>query len=323
MSIGSIKAECFVGFDTSNYTTSVAVADSDGRIVANFKCPLPVREGQRGIRQSDAVFEHTRNIPILAEKLKAFLAENGYSPIAVGVSVTPRDAEGSYMPCFLAGKAAASAFASAINAPLYEFSHQNGHVMAAMYSSGHAEILESAPFVAFHVSGGTTEALYVETEKSGIKVITAYETEDINCGQLIDRVGVAMGLSFPCGIEMEKLASRYNGKIYKHPVCVRDTGCSLSGAENIALKIYGETGDKEAVAAFVFDFIKRTLIAIAKKMEERYGKTEMLFAGGVMSNSLMREDISKRFSAHYAEPAFSADNGAGIALLCRRAYLVK
>ena len=311
---------CFVGFDTSNYTTSASVVDGEGRVIANLKRPLPVKEGQRGLRQSDAVFEHTRNLPDILCELRSVIAEEKLSPVAVGVSVTPRDAEGSYMPCFLSGKAAAYSFSAVADIPVYGFSHQNGHIMAAAYSSGEMDELLGEPFVAFHVSGGTTEVLYVEPKEAGIKVTTVGETDDINAGQLIDRVGVALGLQFPCGREMERLASEYKGKIKKHPVCVRDMRCSLSGAENIALKIYKETEDPSATAAFVFDFICRTLTEMGAEAEERFGKTKVLFAGGVMSNKLMRKKLSERFCAYYAEPQFSADNAAGIALLCKREY---
>lgn len=320
MSLDKEYKGCFVGFDTSNYTTSIAVADIDGRVIANLKTPLPVKEGQRGLRQSDAVFEHTRNLPMLTEELRKVLSEGNYRPLAVGVSATPRDAEGSYMPCFLAGISAASSFAAALDIPLYRFSHQNGHIMAAAYSSGSSDLLLSEPFVAFHVSGGTTEALYVEPAADSIRVTTVGETDDINAGQLIDRVGVAMGLSFPCGREMELLASEYKGKVLKHPVCVRGAKCSLSGAENIALRIYGQNNDKSEAAAFVFDFVCRTLVAMGKGMEKLYGKRRVLFAGGVMSNKLMRQRLSDNFEAYYSEPQFSADNAAGIALLAGKQY---
>lgn len=313
--------DCTVGFDTSNYTTSIAVCTLDGRVVANLKRPLPVKEGQRGLRQSDAVFEHTRNLPYLTEELKSLLADNGLRPVAVGVSATPRDAEGSYMPCFLSGVAAAGSFSAALNIPLYKFSHQNGHIMAAVYSSGALETLLSAPFVAFHVSGGTTEALYVVPSEEGLSVTLVGETDDINAGQLIDRVGVMMGLSFPAGREMERLASEYRGKIYKHPVSVRSGRCSLSGAENIAAKLFEKEKDDRAVAAFVFDFVCKTLISMGEAVEAEYGKTPVLFAGGVMSNKLMRANISRRFDAYYAEPEFSADNAAGTAILSARVYL--
>lgn len=310
--------DCFVGFDTSNYTTSAAVCTAQGQIVANLKIPLPVREGQRGLRQSDAVFEHVRNLPLLTDRLRVVLAEGGYHPLAVGVSSRPRDVEGSYMPCFLSGEAAAGSFAAAQNLPIYRFSHQNGHIMAALYSCGAAERLLGGRLIAFHVSGGTTEALLVEPKENSFSVELIGESDDINAGQAIDRVGVAMGLSFPCGKELELLAAGYTGKIHRHPVCVRDGRCSLSGAENIALRIYKETEDRQAAAAFLFDFIGRTLVAMGEQLQERYGKLPMLFAGGVMSNQLMRASLSARFDASFAEPEFSADNAAGIALLCQR-----
>lgn len=312
--------ECVVGFDTSNYTTSVSVATLDGKVRANLKRPLPVKEGARGLRQSDAVFEHTRNLPYLTGELSGILAGEGLRPVAVAVSETPRDAEGSYMPCFLAGKAAASAFAAASGIPIYGFSHQNGHIAAAVYSSGKGEYLEKNPFLAFHVSGGTTELLRAEYGEDGLKVTLVGETDDINGGQLIDRVGVMMGLDFPAGREMERLAAEYKGKIYSHPVCVREGRCSMSGAENIAKKIYESSGDRTAVAAFVFDFIRKTLESMGAYGEEIYGKAPVLFAGGVMSNKLMREKLDKSFEAYYAEPQFSADNAAGIALLGVKKY---
>ena len=310
---------CYIGFDTSNYTTSAAACTADGCVIANCKAPLPVAEGQRGLRQSDAVFAHVKNLPTVCRALSE--AIEGYTPVAVGVSATPRDAEGSYMPCFLAGKAAASAFAADRGLPVYEFSHQNGHIMAAAYSSGHADTLLRAPFLSFHVSGGTTELLLVTPEERGFSVTLVGETDDINAGQAIDRVGVAMGLSFPCGKDMEALATAYEGKIYRHPITVRDGRCSLSGAENIATKIYRESGDKNATAAFVFDFVARTLIAMGEYAIEKYGKLPVLFAGGVMSNLWMRRALCEHFEAYFAEPAFSADNAAGIALLCRREYM--
>lgn len=310
--------DCVVGFDTSNYTTSVALATLDGIVVANLKLPLPVKVGQRGLRQSDALFEHTRNLPRLLDELRTIISENCLRPVAVGVSATPRDVEGSYMPCFLAGVSVAHSFAAALNIPVYKFSHQNGHIMAAAYSSGESERLLDAPFLAFHVSGGTTEMLYVRPESKSFSVSIVGETDDINAGQLIDRVGVMMGLSFPAGREMEKAAAEYTGKVYKHQVCVREGRCSLSGGENIAAKIYEKSRDTSETAAFVFDFVCRTLIAMGAQAEEKYGPTAVLFAGGVMSNKLMRDRLSARFDACFSEPEFSADNAAGVALLCVR-----
>ena len=314
------QAKCFVGIDTSNYTTSVALCDFEGRIIANLKAPLTVKSGERGLRQSDAVFAHIKNLPALTDKLLDLL--NRYEAVAIGVSATPRAVEGSYMPCFLSGVASAHSFAAARQIPIYKTAHQNGHVMAAMYSSGEAERLLKNRFLAFHVSGGTTEVLLVTPREDGeiFDIELVGETEDINAGQAIDRIGVMLGLDFPAGRAMEALASEYKGRLPKYKVTVRDGACSLSGIENISAKLYAEDQDRTRVAAFVFDFVERTLCEMGKWAIEKYGNMPVLFAGGVMSNKLMRCGLGKNFEAYFSEPEFSADNAAGIALLCRRKF---
>jgi N6-L-threonylcarbamoyladenine synthase len=290
-------------------------------MIANIKRPLPVKAGERGLRQSEAVFEHVRNLAPACEELSGVL--DGYTPVAVGVSTRPRDAEGSYMPCFLSGKSAAYSFAAAARVTTYEFSHQNGHIMAALYSADKLDLLEGDGFYAFHVSGGTTEALLVRPRESGFKVELVGNTADINAGQAIDRVGVSMGIKFPCGTQLEALAAQHTGKIHRHAVCVRDGVCSLSGVENIANKLLASGEDRCAVAAFVFDFIGRTLDKMCSDIMERHGNRPVIFAGGVMSNKLMRERLSEHFEAYFSEPQFSADNAAGIALLARREYIYR
>ncbi len=306
----------YIGFDTSNYTTSCAVCDTDGKIVANLKIPLLVEHGGRGLRQSDALFGHIKNLPRLMGELREALAD--YEPIGVGVSARPRDVQGSYMPCFLAGVSAANAFAAGRGLSVQEFSHQNGHIMAALYSADKLDLLHMDKLLAFHVSGGTTEALLVRPSGKNFSVELVGYSSDINAGQAIDRVGVSMGLDFPCGSALEGLAASYEGKIQRRAVCVRDGVCSLSGVENLAAGLYAQTNDKSAVAAFVFDFICRTLEQMCTQIMQKYGEMPVIFAGGVMSNHLMREPLSKRFDAYFADGAFSADNAAGIALLCKR-----
>ena len=317
------KKKCFVGIDTSNYTTSVAVCDFDGTIIANLKAPLAVKSGERGLRQSDAVFAHIKNLPELMDRLSIVLQD--YKALAVGVSATPRMSEGSYMPCFLSGVAAAHSFASENRIPIYKTAHQNGHVMAALYSSGKAEELLTKRFIAFHVSGGTTEVLLVtpRVDERIFDIELVGETEDINAGQAIDRIGVMLGLDFPAGRELETLANGYIGTFEKRKISVTDCCCNLSGVENIAKKLIENGDSKEKIAAFTFDFIQRTLCEMASQALDRYGEMPILFAGGVMSNKLMRAAISEQFEAYFAEPEFSADNAAGVALLCKRAYYKK
>ena len=230
------------------------------------------------------------------------------------------------MPCFLAGISACHAFAAANGVPVFEFSHQDGHVAAALYSSGARDKLSGREHFALHISGGTTELLLSSpSDENAFSLRLIGETADLNAGQVIDRVGVMLGLNFPCGAELERLATEYDGRIEKMRVSVKEDGelivCNLSGVENMAKKLYETTGDKNAVAAFVFDHIARTLDTICQNAVEKYGEMPFVFSGGVMSNKLMRKMLSEKYEAYFAEGSFSADNAAGIALLCRDRFI--
>ena len=312
-----MRKDVVIAIDTSNYTTSVAILDVDGNLLANFKKLLPVKPGERGLRQSDAHFAHTVNLPQLMNEAKSILAENNV--VCVGVSDKPRSVEGSYMPCFLAGVCTATAIACTNGVPLYRFSHQDGHIMAALYSSGHAELVNSA-FAAFHVSGGTTELLRVSPAGDAFAVDCVGGTLDLNAGQIIDRIGVYMGCAFPAGPELEKLALEYNGKIPKRKLSSNGMHVNLSGLENIAVRLYDTTSDKSLVAAFVLDYVGRALESMSDSYKEKYGETPFVYAGGVMSNSIIKSMLSNGRVAYFAEPAMSSDNAVGIAALALRKY---
>ena len=311
--------ECFIGIDTSNYTTSAAISTKDGKIVANLKLPLPVKAGECGLRQSDAVFAHVKNLPTIMQSLGGEL--QGMKPIAIGVSATPRPQEGSYMPCFLSGIAAAESFATAADIPLLRFSHQEGHIMAATYSAGAMHLLNTERFAAFHVSGGTTEVLIATPHTKGFDIELFSATADINAGQAIDRIGVMLGLNFPCGKELEKLAEKNEKKVPKSRISVKDGYCNLSGLENMAAKLWQDSGDPALVATFTQQFIADTLIAMTKELDARMPSLSIVYAGGVMSNRYLQSRLGERENTYFAEPQFSADNAAGIALLCRKQFL--
>lgn len=310
---------CFVGIDTSNYTTSVAIADIEGNIIANLKQLLPVKQGERGLRQSDAVFAHVKNLPALLSEAGKLLS--GKRIAAIGYSAKPRDAEDSYMPCFLVGQNAAYSMAAVCDATIYDFSHQSGHIMAALYSSGGLHMLRENSFAAFHVSGGTTEILLVKPFEDSFSVSIVGGTDDLNFGQVIDRAGVSMGLMFPCGREMEELALGNDKKVPKFRISVKGLSCNASGMENQAARLYRESGDKSLVSASVFDFVGRTLVSLTENLTEQYGELPIVYSGGVMSNSIIKNMLSARKNTFFAEPVFSSDNAAGTALLCRRKYL--
>ena len=308
----------YLGIDTSNYTTSLAVCNEDGEVIANIKKLLDVKDGEKGLRQSDAVFSHVKNLPMLSNELSSALENCKIE--AVGVSVSPRDIEGSYMPCFLVGRATAVTVAASHNVPVYEFSHQAGHIMAALYSCNMVNELINREFIAFHVSGGTTEALYVKPNGNTFAVDIVGATADISAGQAIDRAGVMMGLKFPCGKELERLANEYTGKLPKPKICVKGMEFNLSGLENISDKLYKETLDKPYVAAYVLNFVSETLIKLTENIREAYPSIPIVYAGGVMSNKILQSKLSKFADTYFATPDFSADNAAGIALLARKSH---
>lgn len=305
-----------LGIDTSNYTTSAAIFDTDTNSVQQAKKLLPVKTGDCGIRQSDAVFHHTKQLPDIISSLDF----SGRKIDAVSVSSTPRECEGSYMPCFLAGVSVAKSIASVNSIPLYTFSHQQGHIAAAVFGSN-SENLFSSPFVAFHVSGGTTEALLVKPDKSSF--ITAQliaKTSDLNAGQLVDRIGVMLGLQFPCGIELENLANNFIGDIKVKP-SLKGMDCSLSGFENKITKLYSDTNDKAYVAAYTLKVISETLISMTKAILSHYGNLPLIYAGGVMSNQIIKKDVLKMYDANFAPTQFSADNAVGTAYLGAKKFL--
>ena len=307
----------YIGIDTSNYTTSCALFEAEeGKFYSNVKQLLAVSEGERGLRQSDAVFAHIKNLPsVTAEALAELDAE---SLAAIGVSATPRDEVGSYMPCFLSGAASAEVLANATKKPLHRFSHQAGHVMAALWSSKSPDLL-GREFIAFHVSGGTTEILSVGPSGVGFKIEKLGGTSDLNAGQVIDRAGVAMGLSFPCGPKLEELAKNNTEPLEKPKLSVKGCACNLSGVENKVARMLDEGRSHEFISAYVLDFVGRTIVELTKNALDGR-EIPVLYAGGVMSNTQIKDMIKKQgCDARFAEPRFSSDNAAGCALLCAAA----
>lgn len=310
----------FLGIDTSNYRTSAAVCDENGAPIKSVRRLLCVKDGERGLRQSDALFAHVKALPEIMKEIGSFPLH------AVGYSKTPRDCEGSYMPCFLAGEAVATGIAELSGVPLYPFSHQAGHLSAAIYSCNNPSDGKRAPtdekisdggkFIAFHLSGGTTEALLYDNGK----ITLLGGTLDINAGQLIDRVGVMLGMRFPAGPEMEKLAGELPfSKGIK--TSVKGFDCNLAGAENIAKKLYETTGEKETVAAFAIDTVCKTIDKMTENIMSEHPSLPILYAGGVMACKRIQNVLKAKYDCYFAEPEYSGDNALGTALLCRRAFL--
>lgn len=296
-----------LGFDTSNYTTSVAAFD--GCTLDNRSRLLDVRPGELGLRQSDAVFAHVKRLPELAHSL---FDQKELSAIgAVGVSTRPRAVEGSYMPCFLAGVSAAETLAAALRVPCYAFSHQQGHIAAALWSAGRMDLMET-PHLAWHLSGGTTELLLVEPEDRNVRATVIGGTTDISAGQVIDRTGKLLGLQFPSGKALDTLAAQIEGSD-RFKVKTNGLQFSFSGLENKVVS-YLTSHIPEEVAAYALESVCDVIIRTTCDALKAYPGLPVVFSGGVASNSMLRKKCSA-FDSVFAAPALSTDNAAGIAVL--------
>ncbi|MBQ8696292.1 MAG: peptidase M22 [Clostridia bacterium] len=295
-----------IAFDTSNYTTSLSLC-VDGVVRENRKIPLPVDEGKRGLRQSDAVFHHTVHLSRITEGLRAGMID------CVGVSDKPRDVEGSYMPCFLSGVACATVLADTLGVPLYRFSHQQGHVMAALYSAGRTELYDQR-LLSFHLSGGTTELLLCD----GGRIECVGATLDISAGKLIDRTGVKLGMRFPCGPSVD--AAARGAEIPRVRVSMNGLDCNMSGFENKIDKMIGNGCSEAEICAYTVGCVRSAVEGMLLGAFEKYGRLPVLFAGGVSSNSHLREYFCDKYDAIFPEPEYAQDNAAGIALLAEKEH---
>ena len=299
-----------LGIDTSCYTTSVAVC-RNGEILLDLRSPLNVAEGNRGLRQSDGVFMHTKALPQLISQLAEKVDLKTLRGVAV--STMPRPEEGSYMPVFLAGYSVAKTLSCALSLPLFETSHQEGHVMAALTTCG--EKVKDSEFISLHVSGGTTEILRTTPSGNGFTLSLEAGSLDLHAGQLVDRVGVAMGMKFPCGKELDALAQTAS-KGEKLPVTLKGSSFHLSGAEAQAMKLLEKGCDRGTLARGVLETVA---ISLKKSLDTLYKEKPfetVVAAGGVTASRVMRETLkSKNYRVLFAEPRFSTDNACGVALL--------
>ncbi len=299
-----------LGIDTSCYRTSLALADAGG-IAAQAGRLLDVPEGARGLRQSDALFQHVRRLPELMESLMA----GGLGPVeAVVFSEKPRPADDSYMPVFTAGASLARSVAALLRVPIFATTHQQGHVRAALVGTD----LIGKEFIAVHLSGGTTEILRVG---AGLDVRLLGGTADISAGQLVDRVGVALGLKFPAGPALEALAVKGEARSAL-PVSVRGMAASFSGAEAAVMRLIQSGAAPENAAAEVYSLLARALARLISQASGATGLMDVLLAGGVASSALLRALLPGRLSrlneavrVQWARPELSGDNAAGVALI--------
>jgi len=314
----------FLGIDTSNYTTSAAVVDEKAQVIANIRQLLPVPPGHRGLRQAEAFFWHVKNLPSVMDQLAAAVPDLQRRLRAAAVTTAPRPVEDSYMPVFLAGTSLAQSIAAILAVPCYSLSHQENHLWAGLLS---ARGPEAQRFLALHLSGGTTDILEVTAaEGYRFQIRRLGGSTDLHAGQLIDRIGVAMGLPFPAGSELERLALSGRPKV-SIPSYHKEGSISFSGAEAAAMRLLAADGEKgickEDIARAVLLNIARTVEKLLRWASKQIAVEQALLVGGVCANSLIRTALTERLpelQLHFAAPELSTDNAAGAAVFAGVSY---
>ena len=300
-----------IGIDTSNYTTSIAFFD--GMEGENCSRLLPVRQGELGLRQSDAVFAHIKSLPELSGRL--FSHVDPTSITAVGVSTRPRAVEGSYMPCFMVGYSHGKMLSDCLGVPLIEVSHQQGHVAASLWSADHLELMDQ-PHLAWHLSGGTTELLLVEPEGKNVRCTRIGGTTDISAGQLIDRTGQLLELPFPSGKHLDALSKEATLKEAFQVKCA-NMEFSLSGVQNKVQQFHASHGIPAETAGYALRCVAKAVYRATEQALKAYPGLRVVFSGGVASNSMLREVIAP-LDPVFSQPQFSTDNAMGVAVLAYR-----
>ncbi len=306
-----------LGFDTSCYTTSVAVMDLTGQLLEDRRQVLKVKQGGCGLAQSEMVFQHTRNMPELLELVEGFGA---YDVRAIGVTARPRPLAESYMPAFLVGLGTARNLASVLQVPLYQFSHQENHLEAGLWS---AQRPKAERFLLLHASGGTTDILLVQAQGQQYQLTPCGGSIDLHAGQFIDRVGVALGLGFPTGPALEKLAQQA-AEPELYPVAVKAGQISFAGPCTAVLRSL----DKQPAAAVALGTeyaigksLARCLVTLCQSEKVQ----AVLAVGGVAANQCIRALITKQLEAHGAklylpDARYSSDNAVGSAAYALRQW---
>lgn len=313
-----------LGIDTSCYTTSVAVVDIKGNLIGEHRRLLTVPEGEKGLQQSQAVFQHVQHIAEVFKVIEPLL--KNIELVAVSASIKPRPVEGSYMPVFTVSEAHGRVLASTLGIPFWGTTHQEGHILAGLWSS---QLNPPSSFLAVHLSGGTSELLLVTSRPREARFVIDIlgATQDLHAGQLIDRVGVSLGLPFPSGPHLEKLAQQAQDNKIFIPSSVKGYSFSFSGSETCAKRLISQGIAKPDIARAVENCIAKTLEKILRRAIEKTGLKTVLLVGGVAANKHLRERLRYRLEhpavgaqLYFAEPSLSTDNSVGVALSGVMAY---
>lgn len=309
-----MRKDLFLGIDTSCYMTSLACL-VDGKII-QYKKPVSVKAGTCGLRQSEALFQHIKNLPELFSSMKNDINFSDFNVKCISVSSKPRSVEGSYMPVFLAGEGYAKVLSDVLGASLFLTSHQDGHIMASIFSEKKLSLL-CEPFISVHLSGGTSEILFTEFVNNAFKTKIIGGTKDLPAGQFIDRIGVLIGRDFPCGKYLDYSATNYTGENNIESKLSVDGGYfNFSGEETKIRRFFTEGKiDAEDASYLTMNFVSRTVKKVILNLKEEYKINNVIMAGGVSSSEFLKNTFADVPGVFFASPEFSGDNAAGVCML--------
>ncbi len=308
-----MRKQLFLGIDTSCYMTSLACLFDDK--VVQYRKSVEVKKGNCGLRQSEALFQHIKSLPILFESFEKDFNICDYEISCISVSTKPRSVDGSYMPVFLAGYGQAKTLSSVLGAKLFETSHQDGHIMSVIYTEKEYSLLKE-PFLSVHLSGGTSEILLCEFSDNKFKTKIVGGTKDLPAGQFIDRIGVLSGYPFPAGKYVDSDACLYSGKTYKNNLSLSDGFFNFSGEETKIRRLFLDNKiSKEEASFMTMRFVSETLKMAVSDLKEKYKVNKVIMAGGVSSSKYLRECFSDMSGIIFSSPEYSGDNAVGVAAL--------
>ena len=303
-----------LGIETSCDETGVAIYDSEQGIIGDaLYSQVELHAEYGGVVPELASRDHVRKtIPLVKEVLKqANCTKDDIDAIAYTKGP-------GLIGALFVGVGVGRSLAYAWDIPAIGVHHMEGHLLAPMLEDEKPEF----PFVALLVSGGHT--LLVDVQGLGKYEILGESIDDA-AGEAFDKTAKIMGLGYPGGPALAKLAEKGQAGIYKLPRPMTDRpglDFSFSGLKTAVANLYNDSDKSEqsmADIAYAFqEAVVDTIFIKCRRALEQTGHKRLVVAGGVSANVALRAKLtdlleSKGGKAYYPRPKFCTDNGAMIA----------
>ncbi len=302
-----------LGLETSCDETGVAIFASEGGLVGQaLHSQIDLHKVYGGVVPEIAARDHIRRLLPL---IKTVLGDAGIErPDAIAYTAGP-----GLVGALMVGSGLANGLSMAWNCPVIPIHHMEGHLLAPMLE----ENPPTYPFLALLVSGGHT--MLVSVNGLGVYEVLG-STRDDAVGEAFDKTAKLLGLGYPGGPALARLAESGNGDAFAFPrPMLKNPGLdfSFSGLKTaVMLQVKKSTGEgnidsaRADIAASFQCAAVDTLVTRAIQAAKKSKLDRIVVAGGVGANSHLREELGERFDGriYYPRPEFCTDNGAMIAI---------